>query len=170
MSNELMVHESGLMFTLDQDRAYLPERESFYQSLSAKASIKICDIICLNLIDELLVIEVKSSSPREHHRFVQEIKQKFVDTLLLYIGAVLKRKNTQSDTLPMALQESALRQKIRLVLIINGHKREWLSPLRDNLRQECRALEKVFSLEETQVYNPQLARQKLSLKIEEHRE
>ncbi|MEZ4659688.1 MAG: hypothetical protein R2911_19195 [Caldilineaceae bacterium] len=170
MSTELVIHESGLTFILDQDRAYLPERESFYQSLSAQASIKICDVICLNLIDELLVIEVKSSSPQEHRQFVQEIKQKFADTLLLYIGTVLKRKNTQSDTLPAALQESALQGNIRLVLIINGHKRDWLPPLRDSLRKECRALEKVFSLEETQVYNPQLARQKLSLKIEEHRE
>jgi hypothetical protein len=56
----------------------------------------------------------------------------------------------------------------QFVLIVKGHKREWLAPLRDSLRKECKALEKIFSLEETQVYNQQLAKRRLSLSIEEH--
>ncbi|MEM7129400.1 MAG: hypothetical protein AAF702_23915 [Chloroflexota bacterium] len=168
MSKDLILCESGLRFTLEQNKTFLPEQEPFYKSLSAKVSIKICDIVYLNPTNELLLIELKSSSPRESQEFVQEIKQKFVDTLLLYIGTVFNRKNTPSASLPPTLNEpSSLQKKIRLVLIVKGHKRAWLPPLHDSLRKECRALEKLFSLEETQVYNQQLASQKLGLIIEE---
>jgi hypothetical protein len=164
----ITIQESGLNFTVDTARAFLPEKEDFYARLSTKVSVKICDIVYLNPSEELLFIEVKSSSPRDNREFVKDIKQKFVDSLLVYVGAVFDRKNTQATDLPVALKEfNVLKRKMRLVLIVKNHKPEWLPPLRDSLQKECRALERLFSLEDTQVYNQQLARQKLQLCIDE---
>ncbi|VAW39109.1 hypothetical protein MNBD_CHLOROFLEXI01-4634 [hydrothermal vent metagenome] len=162
------VTESGLDFILDADKLFLPEREVFYITKLSSHGVKICDVIFLNPHDDLLIIEIKSSSPREHQEFIKEIKQKFVDSLLIFVATWANRKNTQAKYFPSSLQISnVLQRKMRLVLIIASHKPEWLSPLRDSLRKECRPLEKLFSLEETQVYNQELARRKLKLTINE---
>ncbi len=118
--------------------------------------------------DSLLIIEAKTSAPRDVRKFVQEIKKKFSDSLLIYMLVWANRENTQADNLPPALKTSdALRRKMRLILIVKNHKTVWLKDLQRSLRKECRSLEKLFSLEETQEYNPDLARRKLGITINE---
>lgn len=164
----ITINESGLAFTFDEERLFLPETENFYIQLSSKASIKICDMVYLTPANDLLIIEVKSSSPRKNDEFVAEIKQKFIDSLLIYVAVWADRGNTTTERLPALLKTSdALQRKMRLILIVKNHKPEWLSPLRENLRKVCLPLEKLFSLEETQVYNQDLARQKLGLTIDD---
>jgi len=78
------------------------------------------------------------------------------------------RENTQAHHFPPLLKTpDALQRKMRLILIVKDHKREWLSPLRESLRKECRPLERLFSLEDTQVYNQESARRKLKFTINE---
>lgn len=161
----LVISESGLDFTFESSNLFLPEREGFYPTL-ASAGAKICDMIYLSSSGELWFIEVKSSSPRENRDFVRDIKQKFVDSILIFIGTLHNRKNTAITDVPDFFHtNSPLQSKIRLVLIVKGHQLDWLPPLRDSLRKECRALERLFSLEETQVYNEQLASSKLGLSV-----
>ncbi len=165
---EKTISESGLNFKVEKERVFVPEQEDFYKKLSARG-VKICDLIYLNTSKskELLFIEVKSSSPKDNQDFfVKEIQQKFVDSILVYAGAIANRRNTQAKNLPDELKnQTALTRKMRLVLIIKDHKPDWLAPLRDNLRKECKALERLFSLEETHVYNQQFARRKLKMNI-----
>lgn len=164
----ILVNESNLNFILVKEQTFLPEKEDFYQQMSSRHSIKVCDIIYLFKPDELLIIEVKSSSPKNNPAFVSEIKEKFSDSLLLYIATWANRPNTPNDNLPTPLKAApALQRKIRLVLIVRDHKPEWLSPLREQLRKVCLPLQRLFSLEEIHVYNQDLARRKLALSITE---
>ena len=161
-----------MQFDLDTESIFLPEKEAFYQKLASEAKegegISICDIVLLQPSGCLLIIEAKTSAPKDIREFVQEIKKKFADSLLVYMLSWANRENTQADNLPLLLKTpDALQRKMRLVLIVRNHKKEWLGALRDSLHRACGPLEKLFSLEETQVYNPDLARRKLGITINE---
>ncbi len=168
---EKTISESRLNFIVEQEKVFVPEDEDFYKKLSSRASVKICDLIYLRASksEELLFIEVKSSSPKDTQDFVKGIRQKFVDSILVYVGAIANRRNTQAKNLPDELKsQTALTKKMRLVLIVKNLKKpEWRGRLRDDLQKECKTLEKLFSLEATQVYDPQLAISKLKMNIYE---
>ncbi len=171
MSN-ITIDESGMWFDLNKERVFLPEKEDFYQKLSSEAKegegISICDIVLLQPSDCLLLIEAKTSAPKDIRQFVQEIKKKFADSMLIYMLSWANRENTQANNLPPLLKTpDALQRKIRFVLIIKNYEKEWLVSLQNSLSRECRSLEKLFSLEETVVYNPDLARRKLGITINE---
>jgi len=160
--------ESSLTFNMEENRLYRPEQEIFYKKLCSKHPIKICDLIYLQMNEELLIIEVKSSAPKKLESYLMDIKQKFNDSILVYIASWANRPNTTPHNLPIPLQlEGSLRRKMRLVLIVKDHKKEWCVPLKDALSKICTPLEKVFSLETTQVFNQDLARTKLGLDIRE---
>ena len=161
-----IITESGLDFHFEQERLFRPEAENFYQRLASKYSIKICDMIYLSNNGELWFMEVKSSAPREPGNFVQDIHKKFLDSLLIYVGAYADRKNTSADYLPPVLQNPAiLSGKIRLILIVKDYPEDKLVSLQDSLYKECRAFEKLFSLEKTVVYNQDKARRFLRIPI-----
>ncbi|HEY88186.1 MAG TPA: hypothetical protein G4N98_00435 [Thermoflexia bacterium] len=161
--------ESGLIFTFREEEVFTPEREDFYRGHKGLNTygVSICDFICLrNAGEELLFIKVKSSAPRKPDEYVAAIRKKFRDSILVYVAAVANRHNTQATNLPAPLKSlTILTHPIRLVLIIRDIKREWLGPLRDSLRKECGPISKIFSLDETQVYNQDLASSKLGLRV-----
>lgn len=160
--------ESGLTFNMEKNRLYRPEDEAFYKKLSSKHPIKICDLIYLQPDEELLIIEVKSSAPKKLENYIDSIKQKFNDSILIYTASWANRANTRPHSFPDLLQSSdALKRKMRLVLIVKNYKNEWCLPLKDALSKICTPLEKAFSLEATQVFNQSLARTKLGLDITE---
>lgn len=164
----ISVIESGLTFNMEKDRLYRPEDEAFYKKLCSKHPIKICDLIYLQRDEELLIIEVKSSAPKELENYIGSIKQKFNDSILIYTASWANRPNTRPQSFPTLLQsEDALQRKMRLVLIVKDHKKEWCLSLKDALRRICTPLEKAFLLEATQVFNQDLARTKLGLDITE---
>lgn len=165
---EITITESNLKFVLDDGRLFRPEKEDFYTKLSSQVSIRICDFLFVTSDEHLWIVEVKSSAPKDNAALVQEIKQKFLDSLLIYVATWANRANTPTRYLPPLLQTpDALQRRIRLILIIKDHKPDWLPPLRDSLQKACRPLEKLFSLEETQVHNQDSARRKLRLTIHE---
>jgi len=88
--------------------------------------------------DKVFLIEAKSSTPRPQNEeqfvtFVGEIAQKFKDSYTYYNSAHQKRQ--QPDMVPPNLQSTPLaRQNYEFCLIINGHLREWLPPVLDQLK------------------------------------
>ena len=88
--------------------------------------------------NKVYLIEAKSSSPKPQNAaqfedFVGDIAQKFADTYTYYNAAHQKRQ--QPDILPQNLQSTPLaRQNYEFCLIINGHQREWLYPVLDQLK------------------------------------
>lgn len=112
------------------------------------------------------VVEAKSSSPRpetahDFDGFIADIKEKFINGLTLGIAAILQRHSTYEE-LPVPFKELDLsRSSFRFVLVIRGHRDDWLSPIQDALHNALRATIRTWGLPAPSVVvlNDELARQ-----------
>jgi hypothetical protein len=103
------------------------------------------------------VVEAKSSSPRPETQpnfpvFIDEIRSKLTNGFLLAVAALLKRHQVAIGELPDAFKALDL-QKLgfRFVLVINGHKEEWLDPLQSALSLALKPVVKTWALSATSV-------------------
>ena len=98
----------------------------------------------------ILVVEAKSSSPvPEKHSnfqtFIQEVKAKLTNALMLGIAACLQRH--PDAHLPSAFRTLALNTAdFGFVLVINGHKKDWLPPLQEALSKALKPIIKTWGL------------------------
>lgn len=103
------------------------------------------------------VVEAKSSSPRPETQpnfaeFIDEIRVKLTNGFLLAVAARLQRHPAAESELPDAFQTLDLRTHgFRFVLVINGHKQEWLAPLQSALAQALKPVVKTWALPATSV-------------------
>ena len=95
------------------------------------------------------IVEAKSSSPRPESQpsfagFLSDISEKLVNALSLGIAAHLGQ---HAQDLPAPFREQDL-SKLRfvLILVIKGHKDEWLLPLQDALYQALRPTTSTWNL------------------------
>lgn len=126
--------ESGMTFSFEEnDIFYIEKSERFNRIAGAKP----CECVVMH-DDKVFLIEAKSSTPRPQNKeqfvtFVGEIAQKFTDSYTYYNSAHQKRQ--QPDSVSLNLQSTPLaRQNYEFCLIINGHPREWLSPVLEQLK------------------------------------
>lgn len=171
--------ESGAIFKFERGNVYLPEEEDFFKKINdrlSKSSLgaKTCDfIVYQESYDELHFIEVKSDAPNPQNeedfsKFSESLKTKFDDSLLTFLGAHFERENTIAQNLPSLFKGKGIAKgKFRLIVLITSpnYKREWLGSLKATLQAKFRKSETLFSLEETQAYNIDLANRILKLDI-----
>jgi hypothetical protein len=140
--------ESGMTFSFkESDIFYIEKSERFSRIEGAKP----CE--CVVLHDEkVYLIEAKSSSPRpanagEFATFVDEIAQKFNDSYTYYNAAHQKRQ--QPDEVSQSQESIPLaRQRYEFCLIINGHQREWLLPMLDQLKSTMKKSLKLWGVDD----------------------
>jgi hypothetical protein len=105
----------------------------------------------------LWVVEAKSSSPRPETKpnfdeFVAEIRDKLINAFSLTLAACLGRHDTADESIPARFREVDWSgQEVKLVLVINGHRDEWLQPLKDAIEVSLRASIKTWSFGPTSV-------------------
>lgn len=86
-------------------------------------------------------MEAKKSSPRpDNHvdfsEFINEISEKMINGISLLFATILRRHGASEEILPESMLSVDLSQcKVRYILVINGHTREWLPPIQDALRK-----------------------------------
>ena len=103
------------------------------------------------------IVEAKSSSPRPETQpnfseFIDEIRSKLTHGLLLALAARLQRHPAAADELPDSFRTLDLKtQGFRFVLVINGHKQEWLAPLQSELSLVLKPIVKTWALPATSV-------------------
>lgn len=126
--------ESGMTFLFEENDIFHIEKSERFNRI---AGAKPCECVVMH-DDKVFLIEAKSSSPRPQNgeqfvTFVGEIAQKFTDSYTYYNAAHQKRQ--QPDLVAQNLQSIPLsRQNYEFCLIINGHQREWLPPVLDQLK------------------------------------
>ena len=144
--------ESGMIFgSYPEGHCFHIEKSKTYQSI--KNGVKIAELLLLHPSSEpkVLIIEAKSSSPRPETQpnfddFIKEIRDKLTNALTLCVTTCLKRHSTWEE-LPTLFQEIDLeRINFRLILVIKGHKAEWLPPLQDALRKALDSTKKTWKL------------------------
>jgi len=153
--------ESGMNFCFEENYYYSIEEEGFYDRITSKYGAKVCDFIVLRE-EKLLLIEAKSSAPKnskELNRYVSDIYQKYIDSLIIYIAAIHNRKNTRSDSLATEMKKTSnLKKEIMLVLIINGFPKAYLQDIKNIFDQFFRKLNYIFSISGFILMNDQQAR------------
>jgi hypothetical protein len=162
MNNEVILMESGMQFgPYPIDNFFHIESSSSYKDI--QQGVKIAEFLLLRQIKnpQILIVEAKTSSPRETDDFIKEISNKFSNTLVLFTAIYLKRHTIIGNELPVSLQTIDLTQtKFRFVLVIKKCKMEWLPDLQATLQSSLKPLLKTWNFSEVSVMNEEIAREK----------
>lgn len=132
--------ESHMIFEFEENQVFRIEQSDLQKHIGD--GIKTVEFI-LHRRDNLLeFIEAKSSSPRpskenneRFETFINDIADKFIHSFNLYYSAMLERYPSEE------INESFYKIKhqevnYRFILIIKGHKMEWLLPLQEALHRK----------------------------------
>ena len=124
---------------------------------------------CVVLISErIALIEAKASVPNDKNverlsSLFADISKKFADSLELFSDMKSKRYGEEAFMrLPVKLRFSKLGyDQYHIVLIIHGHRLEWLTGLLDALKYELRSVVKQWNLKDSnvKVYNDEFAKE-----------
>lgn len=142
----MIKNESGMNFILD-NYSYIMEDDIFYKKMSSKFGTKDVDFI-IKRGNKLLFVEAKASSPQKLEDYITDIVVKFIDSLFIFTGIVLNRKNTQPSIITAEMNKvSHLKGSMQLVLIIKNAEKSHLRPIRDLLQVKLRKIIQMYSLE-----------------------
>lgn len=143
------IEESGMVFEFEEDVIFQIEKSELHLNLGE--GIKTVEFIVSLKADELLFVEAKSSSPQptavnkeNFDVFIREISDKFLHSYNMYLSAVLKR-NPFDKISEKLLGIELDRAMFKFILIIKGHKIEWLPPLKDAFTKELIAHNKIWN-------------------------
>ena len=131
----IRVVESNMIFEFEEKHIFQIENSNLHSNLGD--GIKTVEFVVSVKPDEILFVEAKSSSPQpkaenkeRFDEFIDEISDKFIHSFNMYLTSVLKRNLV--DKIPDKLLNIELETaKFKFILIIKGHKIEWLQPLKD---------------------------------------
>lgn len=138
-------YPEGVCFYIERSRCYSRIQEG----------VQIAEFLLLrqqNGEPVVWIVEAKSSSPRPETRsgfekFIDEIRTKFTNSLLLGIAARLQRHPEAADELSDTFKALDLQTTgFRFVLVINGHRQEWLPPLQEALSRALKSVVKTWEL------------------------
>lgn len=134
--------------------------------------VKIAELILLknrnNENSKLLIIEAKSSSPRQESaedfkKYAEEIKSKLANGLLLLTSLQLSRHPNFNNELPEIFKKIDISTaQYSFVLIVNGHKKEWLPQLQEAISSALLPIIKIWNVTQpaVAVLNHELAEEK----------
>ena len=146
--------ESGMDFSplFEQGLSVYIEKSNLYQNLRGN-SVRSVEFISLRSGNRLCFIEAKSSfaNIRNKDDFiinVSEILDKFQHSLQLYVSYNLGIHSDTYSEFPPSFNDVAFPQwKIIFLLVINGHKREWLGDVSEMLSNKLKALRKIMNID-----------------------
>ena len=134
------IRESGMVFgEFPEDCVFKIENSNTHKIVGD--GVKTVEFVYLQAKNKLLFVEAKSSSPRydtsieRYYEFIDEITDKFVHSFEMYMALKLRRYEELSEKLA-TVDDSDM--KYRFILVINGHKNDWLLPIQEELKIKLR--------------------------------
>jgi len=138
----------------DDGHCFLVEKSDTYKAI--QEDVQMAEFLLLRKQQasppDIWVVEAKSSSPRpgsqpSFDKFIGDIRDKLTNALSVGIASILNRHPNAAADLPELFKRLDLgTSRFRLVLIINGHKKDWLPPLQDALRRSLLVTTKTWAL------------------------
>lgn len=139
----ITIEESGLIFgEYDEADVFHIEHTKLYKSCGG--DVKSVEF-ALYKDANILFIEAKKSSPRKINKFISEICSEFIHSLEIYFAVILKRLHDKNHEMPANFY-SLDHAEITMILVINGHKREWLAPINYALQKALKRQIRVWNL------------------------
>lgn len=146
--------ESFMEFSFADDDVFRIENDELVRGHSGR---KACECVVL-ISPRIAFIEAKPSTPNPNstenfNGFIDDIKQKFKDSLNLFEGM---KKGDQGEEafmrLPVNLRNAEVSTNDYLIyLIVHGHRLDWLPGLQDALRESLRDVVKGWNLRDSNV-------------------
>jgi hypothetical protein len=171
MSSEVFI-ESGVSFgPYRQGYCFRIETSKIYESMK-DSGVSSVEFLLLQTQPQkaniIWIIEVKTGAPKNLDDFINEITNKFTDSLNLGVSLYLNRHSDYTHELPEQLRKLDWSTvQFRLALIITGSSHgwvtgEWLPPLQDALRKRLIPLTKIWALQPNSIFalNIELARER----------
>lgn len=112
--------------------------------------IRTVEFILCREQNQILFVEAKSSSPQErtdkerYEKFIGEIAEKFVQSFEIYQTLRCDRYSTEKSIGEHLKQQEWDKVEIKFVLVIHGHQKEWLAPLRETLMKSMSTYLKIW--------------------------
>jgi len=149
--------ESQMTFSFPKEEVYRIEKSN----LLAKVHLKATECAVWRN-GKVVFVEAKSSTPRpqkeeQFEQFICDITDKFVHSITFYNAVMLRH---QEEVIPDVLKGVDLcAAQYSFILVIHGHKLEWLPPLMDALRSRMSDMLKLWNISdiEVKVINDQMA-------------
>jgi len=157
--------ESGMNFgPYAKDDVFPIEQSPLYKNLGR--GLMIAEFVLIRPgkggLEEVWVIEAKSSAPKVFGEYVEEIRQKLTNSVQLTLASCLRRHPHAADVLPARFLDLNLGAcAFKCILIINGFRKEWLPPLQNALAKEMNSLVKTMGFKpgSVSVINDEKARE-----------
>ncbi len=146
----ITVEESGMIFGPFPKEKLFPIEDSPLSKRLGKG-IKVTEFVLLREFpdkpQEAWFVEAKSSAPRETAAYVEEIRQKFTNSIQLTLAACLRRHSYSEENLPTGFLNLDLAGcALKCILVINNFPKEWMAGLRDALNKAMNCLVKTLGL------------------------
>lgn len=159
----IQINESNMIFGyFEEDRVFQIENSKLHKNIGN--GIKVVEFILLSKENELSFIEAKSSSPKpvkdniiRFNEFINEISDKFIHSFNLYYSAILQRCKECEELNPSFMNLDNSQINFKFILVIKGHRTEWLMPLSDALK-ESMAYHNTIWKSQVVVFNDELAK------------
>lgn len=150
------IRESGMKFgPFSDEHCFSIEKSIIYNKI--QSGLQIAEFILVQPDkNKLLVVEAKSSSPNPVNResqikfddYITEISEKLLNAFTLGLALCLDRHGNNKDEVSNCFKEIAHDSvKVILLLVINGHKEEWLIPITSALQKKLKNISKIWPLE-----------------------
>ena len=160
----ISIEESGMIFgPFSEDQLFPIENSPLSKKIGD--GIKVAEFVLLRDLQdkhqEVWFVEAKSSAPRQTEVFVEEIRQKFTNSVQLTLAACLRRHPHSEEHLPAGFLNLDLANcAIKCILVINQFPKEWMVGLRDALNKAMNSLAKTLGLKpgSVVVINDEMAR------------
>lgn len=146
--------ESCMLFgPFDEKRVFGIENSELHQKAGRDDGVSAVEFLYLRQgrnRELLYFIEAKSSSPNRsssitrYENFIDEIVSKFLHSLNTYASAKLKRY-TELDGEIAAISDKDM--EYRFILVINGHKPDWLTGLQEDLNIRLASYRKIWKFD-----------------------
>lgn len=158
MSTQTII-ESGMTFgPFPEGRCFYIEKSNCYAAI--QEHIQIAEFLLLRTNNKkpvIWIVEAKSSTPRPETQpnfdsFISEMREKFINAFSLGWASCLRRHQLAETELPEDYKSLNLSKvDVKFVLVIEGHKEEWLQPLKDALGIALRSTVKTWAFAPTSV-------------------
>lgn len=160
----ISITESKMVFgPFEDNMVFEIEKSNLHQHIGD--NVKTVEFILRTKSETLSFVEAKSSSPRpslentaNFQTFIDEITQKFLHSFDLYYSAVWGRHKDFSDLTESFSKLDHADIVFNFVLVIKGHKIEWLPPVKVALEKALIAHGKIWN-SRIVVLNDELAKQ-----------
>ncbi|MCP4118531.1 MAG: hypothetical protein GY737_24660 [Desulfobacteraceae bacterium] len=149
------INESGMTFgPFPEGHCFYIEKSKTYENI--QLGVQMAEFLLLRVKSGkppvVWIVEAKSSTPRPETQpnfnvFITEIRDKLVNAFSLCMASCLKRHPKSDEELPEPFESLDLSGAgVRFVLVIEGHKEDWLPPIQEALKKSLHSTIKTWAL------------------------